>query len=65
MVARLDRKCLGQKIFGKSGREHEAFSISRLEGSRWRGGRVELWGLNRSLVRIKDKWCCQGSARDL
>src|SRR5215467_1642521 len=36
IVARLDRKCLGQEIVRESSRQHEAFSISRLEGSRWR-----------------------------
>jgi len=36
MVARLDRKRLGQELWQRSGTRSEAFSISRLGGSRWR-----------------------------
>ena len=51
LVASLDRKRLGQ-AFGRGRRSRsEAFSIRRLGGSRWRGGRVELWGLNANLVQ--------------
>jgi hypothetical protein len=36
VVARLDRKCLGQESIRGARSRFEAFSISRLEGSRWR-----------------------------
>jgi hypothetical protein len=58
IVARLDRKCLGQKSVRGSRGRFEAFSISRLEGSRWRGGRVELWGLDGRLVPVKERGRC-------
>jgi hypothetical protein len=45
MVARLDRKCLGRKIFRESGHQHEAFSMSRLEGSRWRLRQMRAMGI--------------------
>ena len=36
IVARLDRKRLGAQYWGKAESRSEAFSMSRLEGSRWR-----------------------------
>jgi hypothetical protein len=45
IVARLDRKCLGRKIFRESGHQHEAFSMSRLEGSRWRLRQMRAMGI--------------------
>jgi hypothetical protein len=35
VVARLDRKRLGEELSQRSGTRSEAFSISRLGGSRW------------------------------
>ena len=52
MVASLDRKRLGARQLGRR-RElrAEAFSIRRLEGSRWRLRRTrQLWGLKAALV---------------
>jgi hypothetical protein len=36
MVASLDRKRLGAEVWGGAESRSEAFSIRRLEGSRWR-----------------------------
>src|ERR1700737_1026292 len=56
MVASLDRKRLGANFWGRARSRSEAFSMRRLEGSRWRmrraGGRGLAWEFEWAFFRL-------------